>query len=906
MATNIFQQRIVPVVPKVLSNERVYVYVPKATKNTPGIASFVERDFNVDDGKASLIWPMQMDVEQLADPTLNISRIKVLDDEFESTGNEASVTNPLTGTKYTSRTAEVQLNRKNRNAFVRPDLVMLDNTSDFQANLDPDTGYVKYTLQHNNPLVKPSLVKADNNDFLYEDGKLKINWPYAHNASGSNRTNGFGLVKILPNSEGGLKFTDNGELEVDFQKVNKAKPTYGADATTGFTDYDQYVDKDGYSLSDDNGYLKLAITKEAVGLSKVENKAFNEYTYDEFSSSFKNTINTMLDTRLPVTTWNTLFGDWNPPTELKNTPQKWFTVLDQQDEAIWESITSLKTFLGFYNDLSDLQAAHPASNITFGSTAFLLDTQTYWATRTTNVNYMVARDEDLDAFVKDNKDKLKVNDKIGVNEDRSIYIWNGQSLDLSEDKVQYEWYNTQEGSKELFDYMETNAKAYRPDGTASAGTSGKWAQSDHIHPTDTTRLGVDTFNTETINVTSELGEGFSVKLDATNVNRTLNIPYIRKAQSIHNYNGQTSFVDTEESSENYWRGTEAEFLAQINQIKNNSICMVDEDEANVAGEIITPEELDTQGITIDNLHPNEKFVIVESDTTAQDLVDRPLTLTRVQNADGNYRYKLSAMQLTDYSVGGYAVVSKLVGNKNTFTIKPLTANTLVSTDENGALASGSITLTAVLATSKGGSNTILDTGKLLQSKGDNIVEVKDFGTVANKLIITDGLGNIGARSSTNAGTLLVTGENGVVSETGYAADNVLVTSYTTTEMILPADRLLISDNGNTVTTMETTTKGKVIIADGNGCITESDIAAGKLVYTSAAGVLAALPMQASDAGKVVAVDSTGSPTLVELSQPNTLPITTYTSDPGNNVNGMVLCKLNADPGTYSDGVIYMF
>ena len=30
MATNILQQRIVPVVPKVLSNERVYVYVPKA------------------------------------------------------------------------------------------------------------------------------------------------------------------------------------------------------------------------------------------------------------------------------------------------------------------------------------------------------------------------------------------------------------------------------------------------------------------------------------------------------------------------------------------------------------------------------------------------------------------------------------------------------------------------------------------------------------------------------------------------------------------------------------------------------------------------------------------------------------------------------------------------------------
>ena len=46
-ATNIIQQQIVPNKPKILTQERIYVYVPKATSTTPGIAAFRGRDFNV-------------------------------------------------------------------------------------------------------------------------------------------------------------------------------------------------------------------------------------------------------------------------------------------------------------------------------------------------------------------------------------------------------------------------------------------------------------------------------------------------------------------------------------------------------------------------------------------------------------------------------------------------------------------------------------------------------------------------------------------------------------------------------------------------------------------------------------------------------------------------------------------
>lgn len=116
MADNIFQQQITPEKPKILSQERIYVYVPKATNNTAGIASFPDSDFNVKDG---------------------VVTIKL-------------------------------------------------NLQDFNRDTT---------------------------------GKIAINWPYAHNGSGTANTNGYGLIKIAGDSAGLLKYDDNGLLEVDNTKI---------------------------------------------------------------------------------------------------------------------------------------------------------------------------------------------------------------------------------------------------------------------------------------------------------------------------------------------------------------------------------------------------------------------------------------------------------------------------------------------------------------------------------------------------------------------------------------------------------------------------------------------------------------------------------------------------------------
>ena len=73
------------------------------------------------------------------------------------------------------------------------------------------------------PFDRASLIKLDKDDFKLSEDVTQINWSYAHDKSGSARTNGFGLVKIADNSAGYLRFTDddNHYLEVDTTKLDK-------------------------------------------------------------------------------------------------------------------------------------------------------------------------------------------------------------------------------------------------------------------------------------------------------------------------------------------------------------------------------------------------------------------------------------------------------------------------------------------------------------------------------------------------------------------------------------------------------------------------------------------------------------------------------------------------------------
>lgn len=975
MAQNIFQRNIVPEKPRILRDERVYVYVPKATNDSPGIASFKNEDFGVNDGKVSLIWPMQMDVERLADPTQNVARIKVLSDEFENTGERATVTNPVTGTTYGSTTAEVKLKRKDRKAFTRPDLVQIDE-GDFDATRDDQTGYVKYTLKKNDPFQKPSLVQLDTQDFKRPAGVVQINWPIANTDNGSSNTNGFGLVRINDDPKVGcLSYDADGNLQVDLEAVRTSgfisiRPTYGGTKENGFIDIDNYRDPvTGLAKRGPNNNPLIAITKEAVGLSNVANKAFGDYTYEEFGELMKNHFEQRFGAKLDKETWDVLFSDWNPPSPDKATPQQWFEILEGVDESIREQFRSIRLFLGYFEDLNALTALYPAAEPIYGSTAYLLSYRTYYAVRTQNVDkmfatdaeatsydppkdskgkylyaiyitgskatgnrfmwtseaktyrpygdagdaqwvdYFLSEDEDLAGFIEDHRSTLVNGDRIGIRETGQVYIWNGTEAELSADKVYYEWYDTNVSNLSFMDFVEKSASAFQPDGVASPGNSGLWAQSNHIHPSDPKKLDLVTFQRTSVTVTSELNSGeedfvfnlYEVDDQGQYVpGRRVNIPYVRKGQTFHNYQGSpTEFVDSEASSEHYWAGTAAEFTAQKDNIPNNSLIVVDDNEDFIVSDFLDKQDLDLQGVTVDPYHPTDKFVITNN-TDASTLVGVPLTISH-SLVNGKDRYRLAA--ITGLQGEGRVVVTTAQNGQITVKTKALAEDGLLVGDATGGLTQVQIK-SADLITKESD----LTANQLVLAGPNNTVRTWNTGMQSERLVVSDGVGGVTLKTFNFPKSLLISNTEENLEEAVISVDNVLLTAQSMDTTVLPKGEILLAGEGNIVTTYDSgSVTNRMLVTDGNGGLKVSTLTANKLLYTSTDGVPAAFPMGTADAGKFLGVNAQGMPTLLAApAQPTTLPVTKYTTNPGANANGLVVAVLNDDPGTYSEGVLYLW
>lgn len=806
MARNIFQQTIVPEKPRALADERVYVYVPKATNDDKGIASFEDRDFNVKEGNVSLIWPIKMEVEELSNPLENISRIKVLEDEFETTGNEASVMNPKNGLTYKSATAEVKLKRTKRNAFTKPDLVQLSN-HDFDATEDSN-GFVKYTIKKNNPFFEPSLVHLSDSDFEKDSNEVvKVKWPIASDSK-------YGLVKISPNSDGYLKFAGNGDLSVDIDTVKK--------------------------------YIVSKLTKGDFGLDKVENRAFDSYIYDDFGNSMKSHFEEKFSEKVNVDTWNSLFLDWNPPSDDLRTPQLRFDALTEKDRALQneiEAVRSTESFLGYFSSSSEL-SKYPA-NEHYGHYAFIMETSTYWA----------------------------------VEMDDGVYTW----VDTKQKTLGHP------------DLLETDSSVIQPNGIASIGSSMKWLSSDHVHPVDTTRLGVDIYKSTDIKIKTERSTGsdfkFSLWEDKNGVyepNREVNVPYVRQSQLLHNWAGNHEFVDDERYEDRYWAGSVEDFENEKSYGKS-TIFFVEDEEEYTEENFVTYKLLVDAGLRILEGDQREAIVTVNK-SDAENLVGKTLTLRLGSHVDFNTGKEFTYYQLEPIIEDAYA------------------ANKLIVSTGTGNLDTLNIRANSILATNKNGGESILEKGRLLLSGDENAVETFDTEDIEGRLLVSDGLGGVKLSNFIKAGNVLVTGENGVLDDTKINADNYLVTDISEDVTILEAGQLLISKTGNRITTLPMSNiSNRPIVTDGEGGIKEAKFSAYKLLYTDENGSLVPFPMTLADTGKAIGVDSKGEPTLLTLTHPNKLPVDFLTTEPNeDNQNGIKLVILNTKPTNFYNGYIYLY
>ena len=137
---DIFQKSITPDKPRVLAEEQIYVYVPMATSTNAGIASYNRDQFDIIGSEVSLKWPAKSFVQG---PIETPSIVKVLDNEFEYTGN---IVDLISGnSKISSDKLEVQLKRILRDAYERPELVMLDPNYFVRTIVEKDgKQYYKY------------------------------------------------------------------------------------------------------------------------------------------------------------------------------------------------------------------------------------------------------------------------------------------------------------------------------------------------------------------------------------------------------------------------------------------------------------------------------------------------------------------------------------------------------------------------------------------------------------------------------------------------------------------------------------------------------------------------------------------------------------------------------------------
>lgn len=807
MANNIFQTRIKPVTPKVLSQERVFVYVPEASNDEKGIASFNSRDFNVLAGKVSNRWPINQQIEN-EDPLVNLSRVKLDNDEFENTNEEVSYyTNG--GITYKNTKGYLKLKRTGRKPTERADLIKVDSGQFSEIN-----GTWKL---RENELNKLSLVALSDTDFALDGTLVKVKRPNA-------TYNSKGILSVKENT--GLILTD-GVLEGDLEKLKRITN----------------VKLNGNLAPRDNdGNILLTVDKNTVGLNNVENKAFGNYTYEEFGQTMKNKLNELFTTN---TKFNAKFGDW-VNTDEDNTVQSRLNNLSDKDAALEETIKGLQSFLGYYENLQELIAVHPATELLVGKNAFLLDTDTYWV------------------VVKENN--------------------------------QYLWKNTLQDAGTFTDYMETDASVYRPDGIAAAGSTGRWAQSDHRHPSDATKLDKTVFENTTIEVTSNFGNGFEFNLATSD---KLNIPYVRKSKYLHNWNGSTTFVDSETSNEIYWAGSADEFADQEESMPDG-VFFVDDGEDYTDEVFVNELMLEEQGITIDELR-SERFVIVDYVNT-QSLLGTPVVLNRRVNTKGNYRYYLSPLELGDKE-NILVTTKKNSSNNMTLQTTELINDRLLTSYQNGPTTTP-IRVGSVLAADKAGAEVILTPDRLLISDANNVVKVFNTTETNNKLLVGNGTNGIKLFSSSNVEHLLSV-TNGAVSQSSITPGEVI-----TSLEGFPQGSLVIGNGeyaNEKLTYLQSSVADKMILTDTDNKIKLSSFLPSKLLIGNADGGVTQLEMLASDAGKVVAVGPNGTAVLQEFAHPNTLPITVYTNNlTQDNTNGLIVCKLESEPSTYYEGALYLW
>lgn len=832
MKKNIFQIKTKPVAPGILRDERLFVYVPKATSDNAGVASFPTEEFTVDNkGEVNLKWDFKLQIENdsINNPIKSISRVKLQDNEFVNTKDLAIVRHPITGQLYSNKSSSVKLKRTDQNLYNKPGLIMVDNEDFIQDYVDSDDSadvgkYVKYKLKENDPFEKATIVRLSQSDFSYGKDSLgnrraTINWAFAHDPTTTNgRTNGFGLVKIRGSSVDYLKF-ENEHLAVDKDKLFETTsivPLYGG-LNNGFVRPEQFMTDKGFAKRDNDGRTFLKLTKDAIGLSNVENKAFRDYDYIDFGIKMKNSLNKEF---VDSSKWNALFSDWSAPNG--TTVQSILNKLERIDDSVIQALRSTRGFVGYFDNIDNLENLYPASEKTYGMLAFVFGTNSYW---------QISKVDDV-----------------------------------------YSWKDTHQNGFVLSMFFENDITQMKENGVPSVGNSGKVAQSNHVHPKDSTKLDKTVFDSVRIRVTSDVGSNsnnFVTDL-ANGGDKIINIPYVRTSKTIYNYQGNQTFDDSTNKDAYYWCGSRNDFENEKDSSAPGTFFIVDDEYDNSVESVVEIDDIENHGIRLNSQY--DRFVLAKSNDV-DELTNKALTLVKERANDGKSdRYYLKNLTFS--------------------------SNNLISADESGNLTSSNVSVDSILKVPHN-----LSSGKILIGASNSELDVLDLGNKALSIVVTDGNGAIRPISFGKAGYLLETsGDNG----DSMRAEIDVNTLVRTNADEFNRKGFVVSNGSGRVERFDFgDLDGKLVVTDGNSGLKLANLESGKLLWLDeSTDKVSVFPSTKNDVGKVLMVQPNGKISLSSIPEmENNLPVTSET------LNGRVGFRLSfvkTNVENMVDGVLYLW
>jgi len=705
MAYNIFNKPIVPLKPEVLAQERVFVYVPEATNNNKGIASFDANHFGVVKGHVS--------------------------------------------------------------------------------------------MKTNDPMTTPTPVQIDPTDFKLNnstDKIVQINWPLAHNP-GTNNTDDYGLIKIAGNLTDWLEYS-SGLLQVNRTRAKnyirdkiKIIPTYenGFDTTNWLSGNYAAIQESG-----DISQIKLSITKAAVGLNKVENYSVADYD-ERYASLF----------------------DFSALEQAVDD-------LKEVDESIFDSMRSLIMFQGLFTSSADLPNS---SEMSIRASAIVVSpTPTYYGIRGKVIinneeviaDYLVGELGTITSPQNGENAVVLTNDN-----DFKHYAYNGTTWteNTSSPLITLEWYDTYVDASRAAEYLkETDATVYQANGTPSAGSSGKWAQSNHVHPKDSSKMD----KLIAFKVTSGDEELTGSGYDADENKVLIQIDTVEEARSVTN-------LHATEPKLRFWAGS---IMTNSSSFDEGTIFFEDEGDENTLETLFTVQDMNDLGVDT----TDTDVIIITGKYTNQYLFSEIDGVSNVSAAclpsfiiDDDQislcKYEISDIPISDVANDYLATISRPnynVGVK--LGVAPIREKRLYGATSNsrGGVSVGptDLYIDNVITTGRVLSDvnpaTITYSFGLAKFSGNNVLTNINLGYNAGKIVLTDGLGALTYANTTGDGIILVSdGQVSYLESTDSDDGKVLgVNSYGSPVWVsLPSQPLTLPAKSLTTNPAEAQTGTTLVFAD---------------------------------------------------------------------------------------------